>query len=281
MRVTAILFAALISTHAASTAAGDPQPPTAYERMLAEVRGLQIPERVEALVHLAWPDGPADEEVAAVARAQLLDYGPQALPGLRQAILSVPAVHQADVVATLIENQKRTGGPISGEFAMALEQALWFGDSESKRLTMKEAARRRYAMAVLPITDAVIEYPELTEDAVECLGRIGDPRARFFLADRLQQGSEPVRLKAAVALARIGGPAREPLREAALSDDPALRTIAIQSLLSSATPEDLYVFHDFVARYGQADPATAEAVRAIAIQLEEYLARQQPAEDVP
>jgi len=284
MRVTLalLLVVGLAAPAVASQDSAEPEHRRAvYERMLEQIRGLDLPARVDALVRLAWPEQTNDEELAAMARDLLVEYGHDAVPGLRKAIRTVTPIHQADVVATLLEGFERAGGALSNELSLALDDALWYGDRESKRLAMREAARRRYQQAVLPIMDAAVEYPELTEDAIEALGHIGAERARFFIGQRLIEGSGPIRTKAAIALSRIGGLAREPLREAALSEDAELREVAIQAMLSSATPDDLYVFHDFVDRYGASDPRTAEAVRSIAAQLEEYLEQRNAQQDVP
>ena len=97
-------------------------------------------------------------------------FGNFAMGGLHRAIRTVPVKHQADLVALMLENQRRVSGPKSPLFAGALYDVIWYGNVESKRLAIKETAVFRYADTILPTMDAAIEHPELMADAIESLG---------------------------------------------------------------------------------------------------------------
>jgi hypothetical protein len=107
---------------------------------------------------------------------------------------------------------------------------------------------------------------------------MGDARARFFLEEMMLEGPPDARGQAAAALARIGGPARYPLKLAIRSDDPEVRLIAVQALLPVATTDDISTLHEYAYNHPDDDPGILEAVRASALMLEEALARQAEAE---
>ncbi len=228
-------------------------------------------KRIDLLIDCAWPAADGDPQLAEIARDRLAHHGNRAVPGLREAIRSVERRYETQVVTTLVQNQELVQGKRSPYYLPALDEALWFGNLESKRVAIRELSRSRFSLAVLPSIDAALEYPELVPDVVEALGRIGDERARFFLGRQLTERDDEVRVKAALALARIGGRATTPLREAALSDDPARREIALNALLPVATTEDLHALYDYLSRYEDVDPKLTSHVRDTAARLEEAL----------
>jgi HEAT repeat protein len=155
---------------------------------------------------------------------------------------------------------------------------LWFGTREAKRIAMREVARYRSPHAVLPIVDSALEDPALLPDAVAALGEIGSARARFFLAQVFHEGQPALREQAASALARIGGSALEPLREALRAPSREERLVAVRALLAVAGEDDLSALYEYLANHPDDDPPTTAAVRTAAERIEQELEARRAAE---
>lgn len=235
-------------------------------------RGATIPEQAGNLIELAWPsEGAADPVVSERARKEIVGFGLHAIVPLRAMLLKLRPEHQADAVRAFIEARENVLGPVPTDFVPGLEDVLWFGTREAKRVAMLEVARYRSPSAVLPIVDSVIEDPELSADGVRALGMLGDERARFFLAQVLHEGRADLREEAAAALARIGGRALEPLREALRAPTREMRLLAARSLLPVAGEDDLSALYEYLTDHPDDDPPTLAAVRAAAERIEKEL----------
>ncbi len=242
-------------------------------------RGATIPQQAANLIELAWPrEGAVDPVVSQRARQELVGFGLHAIVPLRAMLLRVRPEHQADAVRAFIEARENVRGPVPSDFVPGLEDVLWFGSREAKRVAMHEVARHRSPHAVLPIIDAVIEDPELIADGVRALGFLGDERARFFLAQVFHEQRADLREEAATALARIGGKALGPLRDALRAPTRELRLLAARSLLPVAGEEDLSALYEYLTEHPDDDPATMAAVRAAAERIEKELEAKRAAE---
>jgi hypothetical protein len=277
-------FASLgLAAAALTLAAAAPKPATPAEAeraVLAALAGAaDAPRQAAALAALAWPaEGSRDPAIAARARKELVSFGTHGVPALGNAIPKVQSRYQAEVVASLIEARQHFDGPLPAEYVPALETALWFGTSEAKLLAFEEVGRLRFQGAVLPIVDAAIEDPEILGKAIETLGTIGDDRARFFLAEQLHKGAPAHRELAAIAMARIGGRALDPLRGAMRSENRELRELAARAILPVATEADLSELYEYLAAHPQDDPALLRGLRGTAQELERLLEMKRQAE---
>jgi hypothetical protein len=237
-----------------------------------------IPRQAEALVALAFPDEEIDRTVMLLARKTLVAYGAYAIPSLRRAVTTVRPEHQADVVWTMTRTFLRIDTGLPAEYLIGLEEAAWFGTREARLRAIPELGRHRYRPSLLTIIDAAYEDPEIVPAAIDALAMMGDDRARFFLEEQMLEGDPEVRGLAAAALARIGETALLPLKLAVRSEDPEVRLVAIQALLTVATVDDISTLHEYVYNHPDDDDATVRAVRASAIALEEQLSRQAEAD---
>jgi HEAT repeat protein len=126
--------------------------------------------------------------------------------------------------------------------------------------------------------DSAIEDPSLAPDVIRALGAIGDDRARFYLERMLHEGGAGNREEAAVALARLGGRAMSPLRDAVRSDDRDVRLAAVRAILPVASPDDLTALYVYLTDHADDDPATSQSIRAAAAMIEEALEAREAAE---
>jgi hypothetical protein len=243
-----------------------------YEAM---ARAPTISKQAENLAFLAWPKGNGDEEVAAVARRVLVGFGGQGMAALRGALRKVDPEDQADVVRAILEARDRIVAGIPADLLPALEEAVWFGTHDARAIAIPELGRYQASPALLTIIDAGHEDPELVGLAVDAVGMIGDERGRFFLDAQLHGGAPGIPEKAAVALARTGGKALDPLKAAIRSDDRALRELAVRALLPVAGVEELSTLYEYTYRHEDDDPELIEAVRQSTVVLERLLAAQQ------
>jgi hypothetical protein len=255
-------------------------PEQAEQKVLDALRrGDTIPAQAQNLIELAWPkEGPADPVLSARARKELVDFGIHAIVPLRANLTRLAPAHQADAVRAFIEARERIPGPTPPDFVPGLEEVLWFGTREAKRIAMREVARYRSPHAVLPIVDSALEDPALLPDAVAALGEIGSARARFFLAQVFHEGQPALREQAASALARIGGSALEPLREALRAPSREERLVAVRALLAVAGEDDLSALYEYLANHPDDDPPTTAAVRTAAERIEQELEARRAAE---
>jgi HEAT repeat protein len=230
-----------------------------------------IPKQAEALVRLAWLDDRVDAHVRALAREQLVEFGKHSTEALHSVLPTVDPVWSADITLTLIESRRRLEGSGPHDFIAALEQAIWFGSVDARRLAIREIERFSYKPAMLPIVDAAIEHPELAAVAIRCLGKLGDDRARHYLGEQLSASDPALRILAAEALAATGGRAVETLREATLSNDAVVRHAAMLALLPRTSLNDLTILHEYVYLHPEDDPEILQKVRDRAILLESLM----------
>jgi hypothetical protein len=175
----------------------------------------------------------------------------------------------------MVEGVERVGQQPQ-DLLRGLYEALWYGDVEARRIAMAACARHGHPSLLLPILDAVHDHPELLRPAIDSLGQLRDARARFFLNDVLLAGGADGE-RAAGALALIGGPALDLLREATRSTDASLRTTAVLALLPYAGLDDLTVLHEYVGRNAQDPSEVLRRVRERVTALETILDEQQSA----
>jgi len=262
---------------AAAPAAPEPEPRAIITAATAQAP--DIPSQAEALVRLAWPvDGSRRPAVQALARADLVDYGEYALGPLRQALHQVDPLWHADLMAAFVEAARTVTAGRPAELLPGLDDAIWFGSPEARRLAMREIRRHHYPPAVLPIIDAVLDDPELTLVGVRALGGLADPRARFFLGRTLAASGPAIQREAAAALARLGEHGLGVLRQAVRSQAAGERSAAIDALLPVARPEDADLLHRYIVERPDEDAARLARVRARALELEVQLQRQRDAE---
>lgn len=237
-----------------------------------------IRKQADALVALAWPTGGGDPLVSSVAREQLTHFGADGMQALRQAIPNVEPRYQFDVVATLIESKTGVSGGIPSEYLPALEDMIWYGSLEAKRVAIPEAARLRYPLALLSIMDAASEHPELVPVAVKALGDFRNDRARGFLKDVMLRGHPHERLLAARALGRIGDRGMDTLREAARDSDAGCRSAALETLLPVTDTDDLSLLHEYIGLYPDENPRLHAMLLKRALLLEAIKEKQLDAE---
>jgi len=233
-----------------------------------------IPKQADALARYAWPDGERWPELNALARAQLVGYGADALPALRAALRRVAPPLQADVVAAVLETRELVRSKLPSDLLPTLEDALWYGTAEAKRLAIPELTEQRFPLAMLDMIDAAYEFPELAPQVIEALGRFGSDRARHYLLEVLNTGKTEERHLAARSLARIGDRALRALRDAARSADPTVRSVAVAELLPISTVDDLTLLYELVALGDAVDEDLRQRVIARTQQLEILLERQ-------
>lgn len=273
------LSAVLLVTASLPSGATAPTPEAA-DRAILDVLATKSSheERTEELVQLAWLRDGVPGEISAAAERRLGLYGARIIPALRRALPRVRVDQTAAVVRTILVARESQEANVPLDFIPALLDTLWIGSPEAKRLAIPLLAASAERFSVLPMIDSALDDPTLTPDVIRALGAIGDDRARFYLEKMLHEGGPGDREGAAVALARLGGRAMSPLRDAVGSNDRDVRLAAIRALLPVASPDDLTVFYVYLTEHVDDDPATAQAVRAAASVIEEKLEAQRAAD---
>ena len=89
--------------------------------------------------------------------AQLVDFGSHGFPALHYAMTNVAIRYTADVTAALIESRRKSLVDIPPNLLPALEDAVWFGSSDARRLAIPELALYQYRPALLACIDAGLE----------------------------------------------------------------------------------------------------------------------------
>jgi hypothetical protein len=140
---------------------------------------------------------------------------------------------------------------------------------------MEYMSRRPIAVLLLSVMDAAYEYPQLTPIVIDTVETIRDDRARFFLAERMEQGDAQTRKRAAEAMATIGGRCFQYLRAWALAEQPELREVALRALLPNTTIGDLTTLYEYVEMFPDDDPNLLTALQARAQVLEALFEAQQ------
>jgi hypothetical protein len=237
----------------------------------AKLTAGSIKGQADALTRLAWPEGPVDSEVAAAARADLIDFGHHSLGALRQAMRRVDATYTADVTATLIQARQRSMTGIPADFLPALDEAVWRGSPDAQRLAIPVLAQHQFGPALMACIDAAIEHPGLTETVLRALAVFKDHRARYYLTEILLNGSDEQRPLAANALAQTGGLAMTPLRDAVFSEDAAIRLVAIRALIPVSRIDDLTLLYEYAGRFPDDGEPVLESVRERTALLESLL----------
>jgi hypothetical protein len=247
-------------------------PPEAVKIMnKAKADAVAIPKQAEALVRLAWIGDQANREAAALAREELVKFGKHGLQALHAALTEVDVRYTADVVSAMIEARQKMIAGSPTLYIAAMEQAVWVGSVDAKRLAIKELTRFNYRPALLPIMDSAIEHPVLTRLVIDSLAKLGDDRARFFLDRQLRAGNPAIRMQAANCLAIIGNNSIQTLREAASSEDAEIRHAAIEALVPRTTLNDLTILHEYVYMHPEDDSRILQLVRDRAILLESLM----------
>lgn len=237
----------------------------------AKAKAASIPEQASNLAELAWPATPDDPLLSSMARAELVGFGAHGFSALHQAMSKVDRLYTGDVAAALIESRRQNLANIPSSFFPALVDAVWYGSTDARRLAIPELALYQYRPALLACIDAGLEDPGLLELVIRSTARMGDDRARFFL-EGIMLGKKPgLSALAAESLATIGGRALAPLRDAALSDNPALRQSAVPALLPVSSIDDLAVLYEYLGKFPGDDEAVIERVRVRAELLEKVL----------
>jgi hypothetical protein len=269
MILPALLALVAISGPALSATADD-EPRTVIRQAKAEAGAIRA--QAKALTMLAWPDqGRPDPQVAALARAELVDFGSHSMQALRAAMHRVDPLYSADVLTTMIQARRRITENDPPEYISTLEDALWIGSSEARRLAIPELALYRYGPALMACVDTAIEYPGLRKIVIRNLGDFRNHRARFYLEEVLLEGPAELRPLAADSLVRIGGLALVPLHGAALAENPEVRIPAIRALTPAAGVDDLTTLYEYLARFPDDDEILLGEIRSRAELLESVL----------
>ena len=260
----------------AGTALGDEGDEAQRVVDAAKAEAGDVPEQARALVRLAWPDGPITRPaVSNLARDQIVGFGDHGLEALRERLVEVDGIYQADITSATIETRMIVTAGLPAQYMPALYDSIWFGSMDAKRLGMFEMARYRFPMATLPIIDSAYEYPRLRHSVIRALEQQGDDRARHFLGEILMEGDPQYLHEAAQALAVIGGRSIDTLREATISPDPTLRGAAIDALMPVSGVDDLTILYEYVALYPEDPPERMDLVLQRAAQLEAMMEARQ------
>jgi len=262
--------ALLVSTVAASAAAQD----STDEQLRAALDTRDVVAQGRALTHLAW-DQNDNHELSFRAREALVAFGGQGLQPIAEALDWAPPELSADIMLALVEAEKRMTFGTSPYTTVAMDQALWDGSPDAKRVAMRHLSRRPVGLMLLSVIDAAYEYPQLSSVVIETLVAMADDRARFFLAEQVEQGDPRIRRQGVEAMATIGGQCLQYLRAWALSDQPELRANALQALLPTTTVGDLSTLYEYFAMFPDDDPDLLAALRSRAEILEELFETQQ------
>lgn len=174
-----------------------------------------------------------------VRSAAVLALGKFRLPFTFEKIANVllddPVIEVRQAAARALGNTKH---PTAAFFLMeALQDSFWWYEREEAARDLLQAIENIGSPAV----DALIKALGNREGTVrkyaaEILGKIGDPRAIEELGMTLFDLHHEVGLAAAVSLAKFGGPAIQPLRDALAHPEGAVREIAVMALGSIQNP---------------------------------------------
>jgi len=238
----------------------------------ARARAVEIPAQAAALVDLAWPiDGPGNPDVQQLARQELVNYGKHGLRAMRDRLKVVAPEYQADIVTAIIEAQRTATGENTADFLPALEEGIWFGSIEARRVAMLELAKYPFPPAVLSTIDAIYIHPELTVAGLQALGKMGDERGRFFLRRALAGGDTRYKYEAAHSLGMLGDQGVNILRSEIRSETPETRQAAMGALLEFTTTDDLTMLYDYYTLHESDLPYLRDQIAQRAEYLEQEL----------
>lgn len=236
-------------------------------------------QQARALCRLAWPlSGARDEAVAAGARKALETFGTRYMFALQEAINVSPVEYGDEILRTLMIQQEQGNPQDIPELVPALLDGLWLGDRAAKERAIRALLAFRPALAVQPMIDAAIEYPELTPLVVQTLGRYRYEQARFWLEKIMIEGPEELRPAAASSLAQIRGAALGPLKNGLKAPDRATRLLAARALLASATEYELGAIYEYLERHADDDAVLTESLKRTAERFEKEIAARDAAE---
>ena len=236
-------------------------------------------QQARALCRLAWPlTGTRDEAVAAGARKALETFGTRYMYALQEAVNISPVEYTDEIVRTLMIQQQ--DGPVSDmpELVPTLLDALWVGNQAAKARAIEALLAFRPALAVQPMIDAAIQYPELTGLVVNTLGRYRYEQARFWLEKIMIEGPEELRAPAASSLAQIRGAALGPLKNGLKAPDRATRVLAARALLASATEYELGAIYEYIERHADDDAVLTDSLKRTAERFEREIAARDAAD---
>ena len=245
------------------------------EEIRLAVGSQDIKGQARTLARLAWSDESDNHELAARAREKLTLYGKHGMQSIAESFQWADPALSVDIMLAIIEAEQQMTSGTSTYTTVAIDHAIWFGSPEAKRLAMQYMSKRPIAILLLSVMDAAYEYPQLTPVVIETLETIRDDRARFFLAERMEQGDTQTRMLAANAMARIGGQCLQYLRAWALAEQPELREVALRALLPNTTIGDLTTLYEYVQMFPDDDPNLLSALQARAQVLEALFEAQQ------
>ena len=235
--------------------------------------------QAQALCRLAWPlTGTRDEAVAAGARKALETFGTRYMYALQEAVNISPVQYSDEILRTLMIQQEQGNPQDMPELVPALLDGLWLGDRAAKERAIRALLAFRPALAVQPMIDAAIEYPELTPLVVQTLGRYRYEQARFWLEKIMIEGPEELRPAAASSLAQIRGAALGPLKNGLKAPDRATRLLAARALLASATEYELGAIYEYLERHSDDDAVLTESLKRTAERFEKEIAARDAAE---
>ena len=245
------------------------------EEIRLAVGSQTIQGQANTLARLAWGDETTHHELATRAREKLTLFGRHGIQAIAESLQWAGTELSADIMLAIIEAELQMTSGRASYSTLAVDHAIWFGSPDAKRLAMLFMADRPIPILLLSVIDAAHEYPQLTAVVIETVEIIGDDRARFFLADRMEQGDPEIRRRAAAALASIGGQGFDYLRAWSLSDQPELRETALRALLPNTTIGDLMTLYEYVQMFPDDDPSLLAALQDRALLLEELFEAQQ------
>ncbi len=227
------------------------------------------------LARLAWGEDNRNHELAARARERLILFGQHGMQAISEAFEWAPNTLSSDIMLAIIEAERQMTSGTSSFTTAAVDYAIWFGSPEAKRLAMLHMSARPIPILLLSVIDAAHVNPQLTPIVIETLELIEDDRARFFLAEQVENGDPENRERAALAMAAIGGRCHQYLRAWSLAEKPELRRIALRALLPNTTIGDLMTLYEYVAMFPDDDPQLLADLRDRAQFLEEIFEKQQ------
>ena len=271
-RIAAIGVTALGAGSVLSASTDSMTEAEAQQRINDELRPLRGPDkRARALALLAWPDEPLPHTVSTLARQNLVSFGLENLNAIRYAMTHVLPRYQADAVTAFLESKDRVPTGLPTMYFPALEDVIWFGTPDAKRIAIPEIAKYSYPPALMTIIDAAYEYPELREIVIDALGSYGNPRARYFLEEVLYGGTREERVWAADALVRIGGRGLDVVRDATLSDDRQAREVSAYAWLPVSTVDEVSRLYEYIGGFPNDDPQLIRRLSRRAEQMEQIL----------
>ncbi|MDH3627529.1 MAG: hypothetical protein OES25_07720 [Acidobacteriota bacterium] len=223
----------------------------ARQTLLDAIEGTQGgDERVLLLAELAWPDPsvPRNAWVAFEAHKELIAMGESAVNGLARVVADVDPTQAGDVVLTIIAARTRQTSGVARSFLPAMDRAVWFGSLDARRLAIPQLAKRQSYGTLPACVDAALEEPSLLPLVIRSTVGFRRDSARHFLKTQLESGDAELRQLAAESLARIGGRARDTLREATLSDSLEIQESSLRAWLPLTGTNDITTLYEYLAR---------------------------------